>query len=101
MATDTRAEPKTLPTTVGIVEKKPPFAEPLIITKAMSGPMEPETGQSTKILSALSSRDRKSVLSEPNLSHANPHETRPMADEKLKAATKPAPALEGRPNELV
>lgn len=101
MATDTRAEPKTLPTTVGMVEKNPPFAEPLIMTKAISGPMELDTGQSTKMLNALSSNDRKSVFSDPSLSHANPHERRPMAEEKLKAATKPAPALDGRPSELV
>lgn len=90
-----------MPTTVGIVEKNPPFAEPLIITKTISGPIEFDTGHRTKILNALRSNDRKSVFSEPSLSHANPHERRPIAEEKLKAATKPAPALEGRPNELV
>ena len=100
-ATETLADPNTFPTTVGIVEKKPPLADPLITTNATSGPMELETGHSTKILSALSSSDRKSVFRDPSLSHANPHPSRPIAEEKLNAATSPAPALEGRPSESV
>ena len=100
-ATDTRADPKTFPRTVGMVEKKPPFAAPLIITKMTRGPMEREMGHRTRILIVLSSREMNKVLSDPSLSHANPHESRPIADEKLKAATKPAPALDGKPREFV
>ena len=65
IATDTRADPNTLPTTVGIVAKKPPFAMPLIITKTISGPKEVETGQRTNALKALSNRDEKTVVNGP------------------------------------
>lgn len=100
-ATETLADPNTFPTTVGMVEKKPPFADPLISTNAIRGPIELDTGHSTKRLSALSSSDRNNVFSEPSLSHANPHPSRPRAEEKLNAATRPAPALDGRPREAV
>ena len=93
IATDTLAEPKTLPTTVGMVAKKPPLAIPLIITKTMSGPKEFETGHSTNALRALSSKDKDTVFNGPSLSELNPQSRRPTADEKLKAATRPAPAL--------
>src|SRR5438046_359750 len=43
IATLTLALPKTLLATVGMVAKKPPFAAPLIITKAASRPSEVET----------------------------------------------------------
>lgn len=100
-ATDTRADPNTFPTTVGIVEKKPPFAAPLIITNTTSGPIESEMGQRTKMLIVLSTKDRNNVLSDPSLSHAKPQPRRPIADEKLNAATRPAPALDGSPREFV
>lgn len=53
------------------------------------------------MLSALSNNDKNSVFKEPSLSHANPHDNRPIAEEKLNAATRPAPALEGRPRLFV
>lgn len=90
-----------MPTTVGMVEKNPPFAEPLITTKATNGPMELETGHNTKRLRALSSNEMNRVFMAPNLSHAKPQDRRPIAEEKLKAATRPAPALEGSPREFV
>jgi hypothetical protein len=101
IATPTRAEPKTFPTTVGIVEKKPPFAMPLMITKAISGPRELERGHITIKLTALRRRVMKSVVNEPNLSHAKPDPRRPIAEQKLKAASRPAPADEGRPSDLL
>lgn len=54
MTTDTLAEPNVFPTTVGIVEKKSPFAIPFTITKMINGPSEVEIGQIISILSALS-----------------------------------------------
>jgi hypothetical protein len=101
IATLTLAEPKTFPTTVGIVEKNPPFAIPLIITNATSGATELDTGQRTSMLTALSSRERKSVFSGPNLSLKNPHMSLPRAEEKLKAATTPAPTEDFIPSEEV
>ena len=101
IATETLAEPKTLPTTVGIVEKKPPFAAPLIMTKTTRGTSVLDTGHNTNILIALRRRDRKSVLRGPSMSLKNPNPSRPTADEKLKPATKPAPVLVERPNDAL
>lgn len=101
IATLTLALPNTVPTTVGIVAKNPPFAAPLIITKATNGPKEFETGHITNILAALSKRETNKVFNGPNLSAARPHISLPTADEKLKPATRPAPALDVRPNELL
>jgi hypothetical protein len=99
IATLTRAEPKTEPTTVGIVEKKPPFAAPLITTKSTSGVRDVETGQMASTLTALRRRARKRTFTGPMRSLANPHPNRPSAEEKLKPATSPAPVLAERPTE--
>jgi hypothetical protein len=101
MATLTLAEPNTLPTTVGIVEKKPPFPVPLIITNAIRGPRVVETGHSTSMLRELSSSEMRRVLSGPKRSLMNPQPRRPTADEKLKPATSPAPALGESPSEVL
>lgn len=101
IATGTLADPKTFPTTVGIVEKKPPFDIPLIMTKTTNGPIDVDTGQSISMLRALSKRDMKSVFNGPTESQQKPQPSRPMADEKLKAATKPAPTLGFIPIALV
>jgi hypothetical protein len=101
IATDTRADPNKFPTTVGMVAKKPPLATPLIITKTIRGPRELETGQSTNMLTALSRREANRVFSGPILSQLRPQIRQPIADEKLKAATRPAPALEVIWRELV
>jgi len=100
IATDTLADPNTLPTTVGMVEKKPPFPMPLIIAKAMSGASEFETGHRTSMLTALRKREKNRVLSGPAKSLKRPQQRRPMADEKLNAATRPAVVLEERWREL-
>ncbi|GMF70098.1 unnamed protein product [Aspergillus oryzae] len=94
IATDTRAEPNTFPTTVGMVEKKPPLPIPLIITKTINGPMDVETGQRISMLRALSKRDMNRVFSGPSLSLQKPHISLPTAEEKLNAATTPAPTPE-------
>jgi hypothetical protein len=99
IATLTLALPKTLPATVGIVAKKPPLAAPLMITNAISGPNEVETGQSTNILTADVTRARKSEFNGPIKSQSNPEKSRPTADEKLKPATRPAPELGARRRE--
>lgn len=99
--TDTLADPKTLPTTVGIVAKKPPLAIPLIITKAMRGPKVLDTGHKINMLPALRIRETKSVFNGPTASLMNPQVNRPMAEEKLKPATRPAPAPEDNPRESV
>lgn len=101
MATDTLADPNTFPTTVGIVEKNPPFAIPLMITNTTNGPMDVETGQMISILRALSNSETNSVLSPPMVSLANPQVSLPKAEEKLNAATTPAPAAEPNPRESV
>src|SRR4051812_14336662 len=94
IATDTLAEPNTLPTTVGMVAKNPPLAIPLMITKTINGPKESETGHSTNALSALNSKDENTVFRGPILSQLKPQSRRPIADEKLNAATRPAPTLD-------
>ena len=96
MATLTLALPKTPPATVGMVAKKPPFAAPLTITKVMSGPNEVEAGQRTNILTAEVINARNSEFKGPIKSQSNPEKSRPTAEEKLKPATRPAPALEAR-----
>jgi hypothetical protein len=101
MATETLAEPKTLPTTVGMVEKKPPFAAPFTMTNPIKGANVLETGYKTSILIALRRRDRKSVLSGPSRSLIKPNPSRPIAEEKLNPATKPAPVLAERPREAL
>jgi hypothetical protein len=96
IATLTLELPKTLPATVGMVAKKPPLAAPLMITNAMSGLNEVETGQRTNILTADVIKARNSEFKGPIRSQSNPEKSRPTADEKLKPATRPAPALGAR-----
>src|SRR3569833_117815 len=101
LATATRAEPNTLPTTVGIVAKKPPFAAPLMTTKAARGPRVVEAGHRASILTALSMSDISNVLRAPSRSQSKPQMMRPIADEKLKPARRPAPVLDDSPIELL
>lgn len=89
------------PTTVGIVEKKPPFAIPFTITKTINGPSEVEIGQIINMLSALSRREINSVLSGPTISLHSPQSNLPSAEEKLNAATIPAPVADDIPSEAV
>lgn len=84
-----------------MVEKNPPFAIPLIMTKTTSGPIDVDTGQRTSMLTALSRRDIKRVFSGPRASQHMPQPNRPIADEKLNAATRPAPTLDFIPMVLV
>ena len=101
IATETRCEPKTVPTTVGIVAKNPPLAAPFIITKTTKGPSESETGQIANMLTVVRNKPMKSVFRGPSASAARPEPSRPTADEMLKPATRPAPALEERPREAL
>jgi hypothetical protein len=100
IATLIRRLPNTLPTTVGMVLKKPPFAAPLMITKRISGPKELETGHMTNMLNALRMSEMKRVLTGPMESERSPQQSLPTAEEKLKPATRPAPAEAERPKEL-
>jgi len=100
IATETLADPKTFPMTVGMVAKNPPLAIPLIMTNATRGPSDSDTGHRTSMLIALNRRETNSVLSGPTLSLPNPQINRPIAEEKLKAATRPAPMLEDNLREL-
>jgi hypothetical protein len=84
-----------------MVEKNPPFAMPFMMTNAMSGPIELETGHKTSMLTALRRREAKSVFSGPNVSLQYPHVSRPSAEEKLNAATTPAPTEDFIPSEEV
>jgi hypothetical protein len=72
----------------------------LIITNAISGPKLLLTGHRTNILNALKSNAMNNVFTGPIESDRNPHANRPTADEKLKPATKPAPAEGERPREV-
>jgi hypothetical protein len=97
IAVGTLADPKTFPTTVGIVAKKPPFAAPLMTTKRARGARVVDDGHRASILTAVSTREMKRVLRGPNLSQRRPQMIRPIADEKLKPASNPAPVLEDSP----
>src|SRR5271170_1717663 len=101
IAMETLAEPNTAPTTVGIMAKKPPLAAPLIMTKAINGPSVLETGHKASILNALKTKEKSRVLTGPTLSPKSPQQTRPMAEEKLKAATRAAPTCACRPRDLL
>ena len=97
IAVETLAEPKTFPTTVGIVEKKPPFEMPFKITKAIKGPKLVEAGHKASMLSPVIMSDISKVLRAPSLSHNMPQPIRPTADEKLNPATSPAPVPDDKP----
>lgn len=84
-----------------MVEKKPPFAIPLTITKTTNGPREVEIGQIINMLSALSRREMNSVFNGPTKSLHSPQSNLPSAEEKLNAATIPAPVLDDIPREAV
>lgn len=101
IATDTLCDPNTVPTTVGIVAKNAPLAAPFIMTKTTNGPSEPERGQITNMLRVVRNRPMKSVFRGPKASAARPDVSRPTAEEMLKPATRPAPALEERPREAL
>lgn len=101
IATATLALPKTLLMAVGIVEKKAPFAAPFIMTKAISGPSVVDVGQIANMVTAVKTRDARTVLMEPTLSDAKPDIIRPAADDRLKPATKPAPAFVEKPSDLM
>jgi hypothetical protein len=97
IATVNRAEPKQLPTTVGIVEKNPPFAIPLTTLNTASGARVVDTGQTASILTAAKLRERNRALRGPILSHKIPLKILPIADAKLKPANRPAPVAELKP----
>ena len=96
IATPALADPNTLPTTVGIVEKNPPFAAPLIITNTARGARLIETGHIVSMLTAPRHREMNSVLRGPSASLARPKNKRPAAEARLKPATRAAPVLEER-----
>ena len=83
IATETLCEPNSLPTTVGIVAKKPPFEAPLMITNITIGPSEFEIGQITKMLMVVKKSTIRRVFRGPRTSPVIPAERRPTADEIL------------------
>ena len=97
IATDSLAEPKTFPTTVGMVAKNDPFDAPFTTTNRIIGPRVVETGHNASMLMALRENAMNSVFSGPSLSQRKPEKIRPMADEKLNPETRPAPVLDDRP----
>lgn len=97
IATDTRADPNTLPTTVGMVEKKPPLEMPLTMTNKIMGASVVETGQMARTLTADKNIEANNTLRAPKWSQRTPQQMRPMAEEKLKPATRPAPVEEESP----
>jgi hypothetical protein len=84
-----------------MVLKNPPFAAPLITTKAIRGPRDVDTGQIINMLNALSTNARRRVLTGPMKSERKPQSRRPTADEKLKPATRPAPLEAESPTEAL
>ncbi len=68
MTSPTRALPKTLLATVGMVQKKPPLDRPLMTTKSTSGPSVVEAGQMASMLTAVRTSDVKSTLMAPIMS---------------------------------
>lgn len=101
IATLTLALPKTLLTTVGIVEKKPPLLSPFSTTKTANGPRDVDAGQMASMLSAVTRLEMNNVFRAPSLSQAKPVRIRPTAEEMLKPATRPAPVLDVNPRVLV
>jgi len=101
IATATLALPNTLPTTVGIVEKNPPLETPFTTTNNARGPNVVDPGQIANILTAVNAKERNSVLSAPNRSQRRPQQIRPMAEARLKPATRPAPTLDENPRDFV
>jgi hypothetical protein len=101
IATDTLWDPKTLPTTVGIQLKNPPFAPPLRTTNAISGPRVVEAGHKASMVMALINNEQNNALSGPTLSQRKPQSILPAADERLKPAKRPAPVDEDRPIDLL
>ena len=83
IATETLCEPNSLPTTVGIVAKKPPFEAPLMITNNTIGPSECVIGHMTKMLRVVKKSTMRRVFSGPSTSPAMPAVRRPIADETL------------------
>lgn len=84
-----------------MVAKNAPFAAPLIMTKRSRGPSEFETSQIAKMLIVVRASPKKSVFKGPRASAATPEASRPMAEERLKPAIRPAPALDERPREVL
>lgn len=72
-----------------------------MITNTMRGPRVVDTGHNASILTELSTNERRRVFRGPKRSLMNPQARRPTADEKLKPATSPAPALGERPSEVL
>jgi hypothetical protein len=97
MTTNTLWDPNTLPTTVGIVEKKPPFAAPLRTTNTIIGASVVEAGHKANIVMALINKEMDKVFSDPTLSQRKPQRILPAADERLKPAKRPAPVDEDKP----
>jgi len=66
IAVDTLAEPKTLPTTVGMEEKNPPFIKPLSTAKTAKGARVVDAGQRASMVSELPRKNAARVFSVVN-----------------------------------
>lgn len=100
IAVATRAEPNTLPTTVGMVAKKAPLAIPLMTAKAARDASPVDAGHRASILSAVRASEMNKALRGPMTSHSAPLRILPMAEEKLNPAKSPAPEADDRPIEV-
>ena len=78
-----RLFPYTLPTTLGMREKKPPEPKPFITMNATSGAMLDDAGQIVSMLSALMVSARTRAVIGPTESPNTPKPTRPTADAML------------------
>ena len=82
----TREDPYICPTTLGIVEKKPPFPIPFNTMNTTSGARLVDTGHTASMLTAARSRVSASAEIGPTRSPSAPKPTRPTADERLNSA---------------
>lgn len=101
ITTLTRWLPKMLVATVGVQEKNPPFEMPFKTQKMANGASVCDTGQMASILKADNSSEANKTFTGPNLSQQKPHRIRPMAEEKVNPATRPAPVLDEKPRACV
>lgn len=69
-------------------------------TNTARGPTEFDSGQMKNRLTVVRNSPMKSVFKCPRRSAAKPETKRPIAEEMLKPATRPAPTLEERPREV-
>ena len=72
-----------------------------MITNTTRDPRECESGQTKNRLIVVKSSPKRRVFRGPRASAAMPDVRRPAAEDMLKPATRPAPAVEDRPSDAL